>query len=179
MYTQNPAYNKLSINRSGRYQKHLSQVHVLAFSEAQCLVPSHKNQRYTKNTLHADEWTKPKGKPLRGRLSCSPSQQSLYTSTQDRQKWSEGGTPQPADAASPCKLLWSFTLISPASPQAPQWGQKCPVVARPSLSYCHNYLPTADSRIPCSQIQGICCKTLSLEAISRRPEKMKMVAIKL
>ena len=45
------------------------------------------------------------------------------------------------------------------------------MVARPSLSYCCNYSPTAEFSAP--GFRGYVIRLLSLEAISRRPERNK------
>lgn len=174
MYTQNLAH-KFSGNSSWSYQKYLFQVHVFAFfSEAQCLIPSYKTQCYLKTTLNSCERTKPVGKLLRGRLLLSKlavtlpnPHKNVDTSTEDGQKGNEGGRHQPACGAAPLRAHLPaspmHTFLGPhsslAMPEASRWGQKWPVVARPSLGYLHNYSPTADFRILCSWIQGICCKT--------------------
>lgn len=163
-------------------------------SEAQFLAPSHKIQHYAKSPLNSYERANPIGKPLRGRLSCSQLAVTLILvknpdkSIKDGQKWCEGGSHQPVEGAVPrgahlpafpCKPLWDFALIFPAIPRSCAVRTECPVVARPSLSYCCNYSPTVDSKILHSWIQGICFKALSAQRQLAGDQKNEVFAIKL
>lgn len=128
------------------------------FLEASYLVPNHKTQSYIKTTLYS-LWNR-----LEGRLSYSQSQQLPYLilrkiQTQalrmDRDGEREADTSQPGElhpSGRTCppphaNLSGASRSSLLPSPAASRWGQKCPVVARPSLSYCHNYSPPTDSRI--------------------------------
>ena len=174
MYIQNLAHTRPSINRSCSCQKYLSLVHTCLFSDPQIIAPSHKAQHYIKALLNSQKWANLRETAERNsptfKVNAHPNPHQKPGQTAPRMSRKEAREAEPSQpmlllpsgwlAASPCRLLWGLTRISLPQPKGPQWGQKCPAVARPSLSYCCNYSPTADSRILCSWIQGICYKTL-------------------